>query len=88
MCNVFLTPFLPHNLPHLGNCVRRLPHVPLFHAALRFGVENPEEQAKRDDKDGNELIEVVKEYCLKTLKCLKSANLARTPDWDRRWRLV
>jgi hypothetical protein len=85
MCNVFLLPFLPHNPPHLANCVRLLPHVPLFHAALRFGAENPKEQAKRDDKDGNELIALVKEYCL---KALKAADLARTPDWDRRRRLT
>jgi hypothetical protein len=82
MCNVFLPPVLPHNLPHLANCVRRLP---LFRAPLRFGAEDPKEQAKRDDKDGNELVSLVKEYCL---EALKSADLARTPDWDRRRRLT
>ena len=67
MCTVFLPPVLPHNLPHLANCVWRVPHSRQFHAALRFGAENPEKQAKRDDKDGNELTALVKEYCLKTV---------------------
>ena len=74
---MFLPLFLPANLPHLENRVRRLPHVPPKVSMLRFGTENPEEQAKRDDKDGNELIALVKEYCL---KALKAADLARTPD--------
>lgn len=80
---MFLPLILPHNLPHLENRVRRLPHVPQV-SMLRFGAENPEEQAKRDDKDGNELVALVKESCL---KALKSADLARTPDWDRRRRI-
>jgi hypothetical protein len=86
MCNVFLPPLLPYNLPHLANCVWRLPPpVPQFHAALRFGAENPEEQAKGDDKDDNELTALVKEYCLKALEI---DDLARTPDWHRRRRLT
>jgi hypothetical protein len=85
MCNVFLPPFLPYNLPHLANCVRCLPPVPQFHAALRFGAENPEDQAKRDDKGDNEIIDLFKEY---RLKALESDDLARTPDWHRRRRLT
>jgi hypothetical protein len=85
MCNVLLPPLLPYNLPHLANCVWRLPPVPQFHAALRFGAENPEEQAKRDDKDDNELTALVKEYCLKALEI---DDLATTPDWHRRRRLT
>ena len=65
---MFLPFFLAPNLPHLENRVRRLPHVPPQVSMLRFGAENPEEQAKRDDKDGNELTALVKEYCLKALK--------------------
>jgi len=72
-------------VPDMADRVRRLLHVTYVltlrtHFVLWAYGEHPNEEEKRDHKEGDEHKALVKQY---SQKALKLADLARPPDWNR-----